>query len=113
MKVTQIRFFGDHRQYAHMNWQDSNCPNNLTSEDLYTGDFLLNYPYICSIRISGLPGTGFILDNKQPSVIGSSGVYELDNLNRTITLKFNKNSLKDIDTNPDGYLIIDIVYMED
>jgi hypothetical protein len=48
--------------------------------------------------------------------MGISGMYELDLLDSSVSitsLTFDKESLNLINTNPDGYLIIDIVYEED
>ena len=104
-KVTQLRFFGDNNSYlntsdknAIYHQMDENQPNSLSSVDLSSGDaFNLNA-------------------NLDPIIIGQSGMYELDLTNSSAiltSLTFEKDSLDQIDKNPDGYLIIDIVYKED
>jgi hypothetical protein len=61
-----------------------------------------------------LPGTKFNLNtNLDPIVIGTTGIYELDltDSSAVITsLTFEQSSIEYIQSNPDGYLIIDIVY---
>ena len=113
-KIIQFRFFGEHN-YPHTNRFDFNQPSNITIEDLYTGVPLAKYFPIEQLRITTLPGVKFRLDsNISPSVIGASGVYQIDKIYNNITtcLVFEKNSLEYLDINPDGFLIIDIVYQE-
>ena len=122
--VTQLRFFGDSNAYLNTSDQnkiyhrlDSNQPNSLSSLDLSSGDAFLEYIPIVQLGIQALPGTKFNLNaNLDPIIIGASGMYELDLLNssgKLRTLTFEKDSLEQIDKNPDGYLIIDIVYEEE
>jgi hypothetical protein len=65
-----------------------------------------------------LPGTQFILGNSNdsnPITIGQTGIFELDvsNLSTNISgIKILPSSMKNIITNPIGYIIIDIVYEE-
>lgn len=113
MKAMQIRFFGDNQSYAHGNSLDRNYPSCLTLEDLLKGNIFLKYPTICSLTISALPGTKFILNGRLPSVVGQSGVYKVDNLNEKFTLTFERDTLENINTNPDGYIIIDLIYREE
>ena len=114
MKMTQIRFFGDNKLYAHSNNLDSNYPIHLTAEDLITGHAFLKYQSVSSLTITTLPGTYFTLNGSvAPSVVGASGVFKIDNLNEQFTLTFDKETLQNINTNPDGFLIIDIIYREE
>ncbi len=123
-KVTQLRFFGDNNSYlntsdknAIYHQMDENQPNSLSSVDLSSGDAFLDYTPIIQLGIQALPGTKFNLNaNLDPIIIGQSGMYELDLTNSSAiltSLTFEKDSLDQIDKNPDGYLIIDIVYKED
>lgn len=122
-KVTQLRFFGDNNGYlntsdrdAIYHQMDENQPNSLSSLDLSSGDAFVDFMPIIQLGIQALPGTKFNLNaNLDPIVVGVSGMYELDltNSSAVITsLTFEKSSLDQIDKNPDGYLIVDIVYQE-
>ena len=123
-KVTQLRFFGNTNAYLNTSDRDviyhqldENQPNSLSSIDLSSGDVFLDYVPIIQLGIQALPGTKFNLNaNLEPIIIGTSGMYELDLSNSSgvlTSLTFEKESLDQIDKNPDGYLIIDIVYQED
>ena len=123
-KVTQLRFFGNSNGYlntsdrnAIYHQMDENQPNSLSSLDLSSGDAFVDFTPIVQLGIQALPGTKFNLNaNLDPIVIGVSGMYELDLTNSSAvltSLTFEKDSLDQIDKNPDGYLIIDIVYQED
>lgn len=123
-KVVQLRYFGDSNAYLNTNDKDAiyhqldeNQPNNLSSLDLSSGDAFLDYMPIVQLGIQALPGTKFSLNaGLDPIIIGTSGMYELDLQNSSAiltSLNFEQNSLDQIDKNPDGYLIIDIVYRED
>ena len=123
-KVIQLRYFGDSNAYLNTNDKDAiyhqldeNQPNNLSSLDLSSGDAFLDYMPIVQLGIQALPGTKFSLNaGLDPIIIGTSGMYELDLQNSSAiltSLNFEQNSLDQIDKNPDGYLIIDIVYRED
>ena len=95
---------------------DENQPNNLSSADLSSGAAFLDYTPIVQLGIQALPGTRFSLnDNLESIIIGTSGMYELDLTNSSAiltSLKFDQTSLDSISKNPDGYLIVDIVYLE-
>ena len=119
-KITQLRFFGDSNGYLNTSdrsviyhQMDENQPNSLSSLDLSSGDA---FTPIVQLGIQALPGTKFNLNaNLDPIVIGVSGMYELDLTNSSAvltSLTFEKDSLDQIDKNPDGYLIVDIVYEE-
>ena len=122
-KITQLRFFGDSNGYlnssdvnAIYHQMDENQPNSLSSLDLSSGDAFVDYVPITQLGIQALPGTRFNLNaNLDPIIIGVSGMYELDLTNSSAvltSLTFEKDSLDQIDKNPDGYLIVDIVYEE-
>lgn len=124
-RVTQLRFFGDSNSYlnsadenvVYYHQMDSNQPNTLSANDLSSGDAFAEYPNIVQLGIQALPGTKFNLNaNLEPIIIGTSGMYELDLINSSAiihNLTFEKDSLDQIDKNPDGYLIVDIVYQEE
>ena len=77
-------------------------------------DAFIDYVPIVQLGIQSLPGVKFNLNaNIESVMIGASGMYELDlsNTSAVLTsLRFDQDSLEFINTTPDGYLIIDIVY---
>lgn len=122
-KVIQLRYFGDHNGYLNSSEAsavyhrlDDNQPSNLSSFELQSGDAFTDYQPIVQLGIQALPGTKFKINHSiEPIIVGASGMFELD-LDGTsavaTSLTFEKDSLDYIDKNPDGYLIIDIVYKE-
>ncbi len=123
-KIAQIRFFGDTNSYLNSSDRnyiatqiDTNNPFGLTSLELAEGTVFQDYTPIVQLGIQALPGTKFQLnDNLDPIVIGVSGMYELDltNSSQYLTkLTFEKDSLDAITNNPDGYLIVDIIYWKE
>ena len=122
-KIAQFRYFGDSNGYLNStvagtiyHKMDNNQPASLTSIDLQSGDAFLDYVPIVQLGVQALPGTRFNLNaNIDSIVMGVSGMYELDLTNssgKLTSLTFSKDSLDQIDKNPDGYLIVDIVYEE-
>ena len=124
-KVKQFRFFGDVNSAFNalndngvLSQLDTNEPEDLTSSYLISGDKIFgDYYPIIQLGIQGVPGTKFYLNgNLDPIFLGASGIFELDltNSSTMITaLSFDRDSIGYINSNPDGYLIIDIVYQED
>ena len=94
---------------------DKNQPASLVKAALIDGSVFENpscFP-IVQLGIQALPGTKFYLNNSiEPIVIGYTGIYELDldNQAEIIKLTFNKTSMDLIDENPNGYLIVDVLY---
>ena len=122
-RVAQFRFFGDSN--ANFNTADAtaiyhqldgNQPSSLTSTDLSSGEVFADYTPIIQLGIQTLPGTKFNLNtNLDPIIVGATGIYELDLTDSSAvltSLTFEKDSLDLINKNPDGYLIIDILYEE-
>ena len=120
-KIAQFRFFGDSNsnfnsvdqdQIYHQ--MDDNQPTSLTATDLASGEVFTDYIPIYQLGIQSQPGLKFNLNtNLDPIVVGASGMYELDLSDSSAvltSLTFEKESLDLINSNPDGYLIIDIVY---
>ena len=124
-KVKQFRFFGDANSAFNslndngvLSQLDTNEPATLTSSQLISGDRIFgDYYPIIQLGIQGIPGSKFYLNgNLDPIFLGASGIFELDltNSSTTITaLNFDKEATELVNANPDGYLIIDIVYEED
>lgn len=122
-RIAQFRYFGDGEigvnamtqttLYKHIS---SNYTEAINKSVLADGSIFINYTPIVQLGVQTLPGTKFYLNaNTDPIIVGSSGIYELD-LTSTSTvitsLIFDLSSLELISNNPDGYLIIDIIYEE-
>ena len=118
MKIKQFRYYEDG------NANNSKQPNNAPLVD-DSGDYI-NYNFYCNemsfakfapiyqLGIQTLPGTKFYLNQSiEPIIIGATGIYELDLRNTTAnlsSLRFDKKSMLNIKNNPQGFLIIDMVY---
>ncbi len=120
-RVAQFRFFGDANTTFNTtdsttiyHQMDDNQPNSLTAIDLASGSVFEDYTPIIQLGIQSQPGVKFNLNtNLDPIIIGMSGMYELDLTDSSAvltSLTFEKESLDLINANPDGYIIIDIVY---
>ena len=87
----------------------------LTKEQFIDGlvfDSPSCYP-ILQLGIQALPGTKFYINSGlDPIVVGFTGIYELDldGQAEIVKLTFNKDSMKRIEENSNGYLIVDILY---
>lgn len=105
------------KQYRFYNAEDKtrNQPSTITIDNLVNGKVFNTpscYP-ILQLGIQALPGTKFYLNSSiDPVVVGFTGIYELDLENQAeiVKLTFNKESIKTIDSNANGYLIIDVLY---
>ena len=122
-RVAQFRFFGDSNsdfntsdQNAIYHQMDDNNPATLSSMSLIDGSIFEEYTPIIQLGIQSLPGLKFNINtNLDPIIMGASGMFEIDLVNSSAyitSLTFDKQSLESINENPDGYLIIDIVYEE-
>lgn len=114
-KVTQYRYY----KAGH----DNNWPLDGTSQKFCRGDIFLETLPILQLGIQTMPGTKFYVNTgDDPIIIGSTGIYELDLQNKTeiSSLRFGSeifdiidgNPEKNIQPNPNAYLIVDIVYEE-
>lgn len=122
-RIAQFRYFGDGEigvnavtqttLYKHIS---SNYTEAINKSVLADGSIFVSYAPIIQLGVQTLPGTKFYLNaNTDPIIVGASGIYELDlsNTSTVITsLMFDLASLELISNNPDGYLIIDIIYEE-
>ena len=105
-KIIQYRYYGD--------GNNNNYPSNAKAADFAKLGYIKESP-ILQLGIQTLPGTMFYVNDNQiisPIIIGATGVYELDldNKIKINSLRFNRESMEIIDSQPGGYLIIDIVY---
>ena len=105
--IKQFRFYkeGDERNY----------PDKLimTPMNLQTGKVFADYMPISQLSIQALPGTKFYLNNSyEPIVIGYTGIYEIviNNLAEITSLKFDYQSIQNINKNKDTMLFVDVVY---
>lgn len=108
VRIVQFRYY------------DDDNPNNFPAEGTYsffcTDASFSRYKPIHQFGIQTLPGTKIYLNQSyNPIVIGSTGIFEIDCDNTTATLnsfRVEEASMTTIKNNPNGYLIIDIVYGE-
>ncbi len=122
-RIAQFRYFGDKEIIVNAGGQNTlykhisdNYTEAINKAVLADGSIFNDYTPIIQLGVQTLPGTKFYLNaNTYPIIVGASGIYELD-LSNTSTiissLLFDLTSLELISNNPDGYLIIDIVYEE-
>lgn len=69
---------------------------------------------IVQLGIQTLPGIEFQINNSLECVtIGQSGIYELELTDEVSinSIKFTAQSLKRLKDSPDGYLIVDTIYL--
>lgn len=108
-KLTQFRYYGDDNE--------KNYPGTIDSSKLESGMAFEGKTPIVQLGIQTLPGIRFYVNaNIDGSVIGASGIYEVDLTNSTgkITkLTFDPASIKTINSCWDGYLVVDIMYEEE
>jgi len=105
------------KQYRFYNKDDTtrNQPSGVTKEQFVNGlvfDAPSCYP-ILQLGIQALPGTKFYLNSGiDPVVVGFTGIYELDldSQAEIVKLTFSRASMDTIEDNPNGYLIVDVLY---
>ena len=103
------------QQYRYYDEQDTsrNYPKGIAFRNLVSGSVFAKTLPIVQLGIQALPGTKFYLNNNNhPIIIGNTGIYELDLNGQTeiTALSFDATSVKLIDNNPNGYLIVDVIY---
>ena len=106
-KIKQYRYYGE--------GNNKNQPSEISKETLVSGKVFKNFP-ILQLGIQTLPGTKFYLNKSvEPIIIGFTGIYELNLENQAeITyINFEQTSIENISINPNGYLIVDILYEEE
>lgn len=121
--MKQYRYFGENFSNLSIetvgtNQHYLNHPLSNTADTqkdkLVSGEFLNISGPIIQLGIQTLPGTSFFLNqNIESIIVGMSGIYELDLTDSSGTIdkiQFDMKSIDNISNNPDGYLIIDIVY---
>lgn len=85
----------------------------ITYLDYVSGDIFDIYYPIYQLGLQTLPGTKFYLnDNTEATIVGQTGIYELDlGLNTKITkITFDSASMNRIKDNDNAYLIVDFMY---
>lgn len=105
-RIMQFRYYADKH--------DNNQPTGLTATMLSSGTAFEDISNITQLGIQTLPGVRVYLNNAEPAspiIIGSTGIYELDleGISQINAIHFEGNSLKKISTNPNAYLIIDMI----
>ena len=108
-QIMQIRYYGEK---GKNDTTTKNYPTDLAFRMLTAGSVFNNLYPITQLGIQTLPGTKFYLNNGQtPIIVGSTGIYELDleGLSEITELRFDPGSINRIDSNPNAYLIVDLV----
>ena len=107
--IKQYRYYGENNS--------KNQPlNEISLKTLESGSVFFSEEGLGSITqlgIQSLPGTMFYLNNaKNPTIIGGTGIYELDleGLSEINKITFEGASIESINKNNNAYLIIDIIY---
>ena len=104
--IMQFRYYDEN----HSN----NQPENLKLSQLVNGEVFSKYLPFTQLGIQSLPGTRFYLNDniEGPVILGTTGIYELEleGISKINSLKFDSKSLNLIKNNPNGYLIIDVIY---
>ncbi len=104
--IMQFRYYDEN----HSN----NQPENLKLSQLVNGEVFSKYLPFTQLGIQSLPGTRFYLNDniEGPVILGTTGIYELEleGISKISSLKFDSKSLNLIKNNPNGYLIIDVIY---
>lgn len=104
--IMQFRYYDENH--------NNNQPENLKLSQLVNGEVFSKYLPFTQLGIQSLPGTRFYLNDniEGPVILGSTGIYELEleGISKINSLKFDSKSLNLIKNNPNGYLIIDVIY---
>ena len=117
MKIKQLRYYNEptvtYDNEGHQVVITQNAP--AVNYIFYCNEVsFAQFAPIQQLGIQTLPGTKFYLNQSiDPIIIGGTGIFELDLRNTTAilsSLRFDKNSMINIAKNPNGFLIIDMVY---
>lgn len=131
-RIQQVRFYSkdsDNNNYAGAFIDENGTVSTYTGKMLYSGltgeavtindnDNLAIYPSpfktpIIQIGIQALPGTKVYFNGATfPIEVGVTGIYELDveDFTYITEVKFDADSLNNIDSNPNTYLIVDTIW---
>lgn len=118
-KMIQFRYYGAANPHNYIGG-DSNDPADNAQIDwrkFCADQTFRNFVPIHQFGIQTLPGTKIYLNQSlSPIVIGGTGMYEINCDNTTANLtafRVAEDSMETINKNPNGYLIIDLVYGEE
>ena len=104
--MMQFRYKSLNNENNYPNYSD--YPVELTNRNIFK-----DYDSISQLGIQAPPGLIFYLNNSpNPLTIGKTGIYELDleGIGRIHTIRFDINTLEQLISNTENYLIIDIIY---
>ena len=113
-KIKQFRYYEEKDITRNPN-TTRNFPSNIAARNLKSGSIFASCTPIVQLGIQTLPGTRFFLNgNNYPIIVGNTGIYELDlqGQGEITALSFEASSIDAISKNPNGYLIVDIIYEE-
>lgn len=104
-QIKQFRFYGSA--------SNNNYPSNLNWRQLVSGSAFNDFMPTIQLGIQTVPGTKFYLNGStNPVIIGNTGIYELDlqGMTEINALAFDASSIQAILSNPNAYLIVDLLY---
>ena len=113
-RIMQFRYYGENSPEAVTDANRSNQPSDISMAKLLKdGGIFKDYLPFTQLGIQTLPGTRVYLNNNEeyPIIIGNTGIYELEleGISEIGEMHFDKVSLENINKNPNGYLIIDVI----
>lgn len=118
-KMVQFRYYGEHNQNNYIGGDSVNPEDNAKIDwrKFCADQTFRNFAPIHQFGIQTLPGTKIYLNQSlSPIIIGGTGIYEIDCDNTTAnltTFRIAEESMNIINTHPNGYLVIDLVYGEE
>ena len=104
-QIMQFRYYAD----GHSKNQPE---NTMTAESVINGSVFTSFLPFTQLGIQTWPGTHFYLNNAEtPIIIGQTGIYELEleGISEITNLTFDPDSVERIRTNPNAYLIVDVI----
>lgn len=86
--------------------------SNTTDENMISGAAFTAYGTIYQLGIQAPPGTIFYIDGDNQMMVGNSGIFELDLMNKAYIsdLRFSEKSINFVKENKSSFIIVDIVY---
>lgn len=102
------------KQIVFCNASSSLTTPGVTMTNLVTGTVFDQYCPLSQLGVQAMPGTKlYINGNSNPIIVGFTGVLSLDlSMGGEITsLRFDQQSIKDINDNIQSILIVDMAYI--
>lgn len=107
-QIMQFRYYGEGQHE-----KEKNQPSNtMSAEALRSGSVFTPFLPFTQLGIQTWPGTHFYLNNAEtPIIVGQTGIYELEleGISEITNIQFDYDSIQRIETNPNAYIIIDVI----